>query len=76
MRVKELITLMGGPVKIAKALNIRSQAVSLWIRTNTIPLKRIPSLERYAKDRNLPIRAEDLRPDVDWATLREGQLKI
>ncbi len=74
MKTKDIITLLGGTSKIGKAMGISSQAVSLWIRTDTIPLKRIPSLERLAKDKGLPIRAEDMRSDIDWSALREGSL--
>ena len=75
MKTKDVITLLGGTSKIGKAMGISSQAVSLWIRTNSIPLRRIPSLERLAKQKGLPIRAEDMRPDIDWAALREGSLR-
>ena len=74
MSVKEVITLLGGTVKIAKLLGIKSQAVSLWIRTNSIPLSRISALEKYSKEQNLPLRAEDMAPNYDWAVLREGQV--
>lgn len=74
MKTKDVITLLGGTTKIGKAMGISSQAVSLWIRTNSIPLKRIPALERLAKEKGLPIRAEDMRSDIDWSALREGRL--
>ena len=71
MKTKDIITLLGGTCKIARLLGVKSQAVSLWIRANSIPLKRIPSLEKIAKEKGLPIRAEDMRPDMDWQILRE-----
>lgn len=52
---------------VSQYLGIRSQAVSNWKR---IPLDRVPQLERLAKSMGLEIRAEDMRPDMEWAVFR------
>lgn len=70
MTVKEIIRMLGGPVAIATYLDVRSQAVSLWSIKNRIPAERVPQLERRAKELGLPVRAEHMRPDIDWAVLR------
>lgn len=72
MKTKDIICLFGGSCKVARLLGVKSQAVSIWIRKNSIPLKRIPSLEKIAKEKGLPIRAENMRPDIEWKILREG----
>lgn len=70
MRTDQIIKELGGPVILAKRLGIRSQAVSLWIAKKRIPAERVPQLERFAVEIGSPIRAECMRPDVDWAVLR------
>lgn len=70
MNLRELIHSLGGPAAVGRRLGVRSQAVSLWISHDRIPAERVPSLERLAKELGSPARAEDMRPDVDWAALR------
>lgn len=70
MTVKDIIKAIGGPVVVSRHLGIRSQAVSLWIRANRIPAERVPTLERMCKELGLNVRAEHMRPDVDWGVLR------
>ena len=70
MNVSEIIQKLGGPVSIGRHLGIRSQAISLWIRKNRIPADRVPQLERIARDRGSELRAEHMRPDIDWSVLR------
>lgn len=67
MTAQDIIKALGGPVFVSQNLGIRSQAVSNWKR---IPLERVPHLERLAKSMGLEIRAEDMRPDVEWAVFR------
>jgi DNA-binding transcriptional regulator YdaS (Cro superfamily) len=55
---------------VALRLGIRPQAVSLWIKKDRIPAERVPQLERFASELGLPLRAEQMRKDVDWAALR------
>lgn len=72
MDVREIIQTLGGPAAIARRLEIRSQAVSLWARANRIPLNRVCALERMARELGVHVRAEQMRPDVEWAVLREA----
>lgn len=74
MNVKQIVELMGGSCKLARSLGIKSQAISLWIKNNRIPLKRVPTLTRLAKEKGLPLKPEDLRADIDWDALRGGAL--
>jgi DNA-binding transcriptional regulator YdaS (Cro superfamily) len=70
MTVSEIIKTIGGPVAVSREMGIRSQAVSLWIRSNRIPAERVPALERMCKARGLKVRAEQMRPDIEWSVLR------
>ena len=72
MTAKEIIQALGGPTRVGHRLGIRSQAVSLWGKTDRIPAERVPELELLARELGSPVRAEQMRPDVDWWVLRGG----
>lgn len=70
VEVSEIVRKLGGPVNIGRHLGIRSQAVSLWIRKDRIPAERVPQLERLARELGSDVRAEHMRPDIEWAVIR------
>ena len=70
MDTSQIIRELGGPAHLAKRLGIRPQAISLWVAKKRIPAERVPALERVAVEVGSSIRAESMRPDVDWAALR------
>lgn len=70
MTAKDIIQALGGPAAIAKRLGVRPQAVSIWAMKNRIPADRVPELERIARERGAPVRAEHMRNDIDWSVLR------
>ena len=72
MDLKHLINELGGPAAVGRLFvpPIRGQAVSLWITSGRIPAERVPTLERRARELGLELRAEDMRPDVEWSALR------
>lgn len=70
MTVKPIIDQLGGPAAVGRLFGINGQAVSLWAIKGRIPAERVPALERRARELGLALRAEDMRPDVDWAALR------
>lgn len=70
MTVREIIQTLGGPAAIGRRIGVRGQAVSLWAINDRIPADRVPELERLARELDLPVRAEDMRPDIDWGVLR------
>lgn len=72
MKVAEIVILLGGSGRLAQKLGIKSQSVSQWIRSNRIPVARVPELEKISRKKGLPLRAEDMRPDVDWSAIRTG----
>jgi DNA-binding transcriptional regulator YdaS (Cro superfamily) len=70
MTTSEIISRFGGPVNLANYLGIRSQAVSLWASKDRIPMARVPELVRVSRLLRLGLRAEDMRPDIDWDALK------
>ena len=60
MEIRNIVDLIGGTNKLARSLGIKPQAVSQWIANDSVPLKRVPSLARLAKERGLPLRPEDI----------------
>lgn len=58
----------GGPSRLAENLCVSVQRVSNW-RTRGVPAEHCPAIERATGG---AVRCEDLRPDVDWAYLRNS----
>lgn len=58
------------PSKLASTLGITPVLISQW-RTGIrqVPAERCPAIERAT---NGAVTCEDLRPDVDWAVLRNA----
>jgi hypothetical protein len=70
MNLHGIIRQLGGPAEIGRQLGIRGQAISHWLRKDQVPIDRVPSLLRLAKQKRLRLRADDLRPDIDWAAVK------
>lgn len=54
MEVPALISALGGPAKVARALGITTQAVSNWTATNRVPQEREVAVWRMAAEAGLP----------------------
>ena len=68
--VKHAIDVMGSGAALAKALCVHPSLPSQWLSGHRpIPAERCPAIERAT---NGAVRCEDLRPDVDWAYLRNS----
>lgn len=61
-----IITQLGGPAEVGRALGIRPQAVSLWVRKGRVPLDRVPELLALGAERGIELTAATLRADFDW----------
>lgn len=61
------ISLVGGQSALAKLLGVVPQVVHNWLVRGNVPAEKCPAIERAT---NGAVRCEDLRPDVDWAYLR------
>lgn len=59
----------GGGAALASALGVVPELVSQWkTGARRVPAERCPDIERATGS---AVRCEDLRPDIDWAVLRE-----
>lgn len=65
---KRAIKAAGGAPAVARLFGINPVSVYGWIENDRIPAERCPALERAGKSEVL---CEEMRPDVDWAYLRE-----
>lgn len=61
--------IVGSQVALASALGVSKGAVSQWKDDERrVPAEHCPAIERATRG---AVRCEDLRPDIDWAVLRE-----
>lgn len=65
---KRAVKAAGGAAAVASLFEISTVSVYEWIDKDRIPAERCPGLERAGKS---VVRCEEMRPDVDWAYLRE-----
>jgi DNA-binding transcriptional regulator YdaS (Cro superfamily) len=70
MDLQNIIRRLGGPAAVGRVLGVRSQAVSLWVAKNRVPIDRVPALVALGRALGVDLKPEDLRPDVQWAALR------
>lgn len=66
--IDRAIELAGGLSVVAEACGVSVQAVHKW-RVKRPPADRCPSIERLVSG---AVLCEELRPDVDWAYLRQS----
>jgi len=68
--IHDAISKTGGPSSVAKMLGVSVQAVCFWRDgKRTFPAALCPKFER---ETNGAVRCEELRPDFDWACLRQS----
>ena len=66
--IRLAVQIHGGEAQLAHALGISRQAVHGWVHGDRrIPAERCPQIERLTAGL---VRAEELRPDVEWDVLR------
>lgn len=66
--LKKAIATAGSQSALAGLLRISPQVVHNWLARGNVPADYCPSIERVTGGL---VRCEDLRPDVDWAYLRQ-----
>lgn len=68
--IPEAIRHAGGPAKVARQCGVSVQAVCFWRDGHrTLPAEHCITLEKMS---NGLVRCEDMRPEVDWAYLRNA----
>lgn len=68
--LQKAIDEVGSQSALAKSIGCVPQVVNNWLRRCSVPAERCPSIEKAT---NGAVRCEDLRPDVDWAYLRNSE---
>lgn len=66
MNVQSIITKLGGPANVGRHIGINSQAISIWIAKDVVPLERVDDLLQLAQAIDVPITAKEIRGDFDW----------
>ncbi|OWQ92008.1 hypothetical protein CDN99_06525 [Roseateles aquatilis] len=80
--VKRAIDIVGGGAKLAAAIERSPQFVSQLLKgERNVPAELCPSIERatraaVAAAGGEAVLCEDLRPDVDWAVVRENPIAL
>ena len=64
----------GAVNQLARDLKVSQPVISNWKNKKApIPLERCLSIEKLT---NGVVRCEELRPDIDWAAIRNSQPKV
>jgi len=74
--LEDSIAHLGGVVRLSKVIGVSYQLVQGWRdagRRFATPAEYCPAIERATAGR---VRCEQLRPDVDWAVLRESSGEV
>jgi DNA-binding transcriptional regulator YdaS (Cro superfamily) len=66
--LEHAIEIVGSQTALAKNLGVAQAHVWHWLHSR-VPADRCPAIERATHG---AVRCEDLRPDVDWAVLRNS----
>lgn len=64
--IEKAISGIGSQQILAKECGVSQQTVSLWLNGGKMDVKYIPAIIKATEGK---VRAEDLRPDVDWAVI-------
>nr|DAD65879.1 MAG TPA: Putative antitoxin of bacterial toxin-antitoxin system, YdaS/YdaT [Siphoviridae sp. ctDEW4] len=67
--IEKAISGIGSQQILAKQCGVSQQTVSLWLNGGKMDVKYIPAIIKATEGK---VRAEDLRPDVDWAVIRNS----
>lgn len=63
-KLKEVSKACGGQGKLAELLGIKPPAISYWKKQGSIPAERIPKLLEIAREHDVEVTGNDLRPDI------------
>lgn len=65
----QAINVLGTQKALADAIGVSPKTVWAWLNREAVPAEQCPAIEKAT---NGAVRCEDLRPDVDWAYLRNS----
>lgn len=70
--IEKAAEVLGSQTALADLLHVSKGAVSQWKDPGRrVPAEYCPLIERATRERGSPVLCEELRPDVDWAYLRQ-----
>jgi DNA-binding transcriptional regulator YdaS (Cro superfamily) len=64
--IHRAIRAAGGLTKLASTIGCTKQTVWMWANRRRVPVKHCPKIEAATG-----VQCEDLRPDVNWAYVRQ-----
>jgi uncharacterized protein ydas len=67
--IERAVTICNGQSALARACGTSQAAVGKWLNGGKMDVKYIPAIIKATEGK---VRAEDLRPDVDWAVIRNS----
>lgn len=67
--LERAIEFAGSVSALASAIGCSGTAPHMWRKRGNVPAEYCPQIERATAGK---VRCEDLRPDVDWAVLRNS----
>lgn len=68
--IKKAIEICGRQKSLAEACGVSQQAVNKWVSgKNNMDVKYIPAI---IKATNGEVKPQELRPDVDWETIKQS----
>jgi DNA-binding transcriptional regulator YdaS (Cro superfamily) len=66
--LQRAVAALGSAAALSKALGVSSSMPHMWKLRGRIPAEHCPGIERATRGL---VKCEELRPDIDWAVLRE-----
>ncbi len=68
---------VGSQAALASLLNVTRAAVGQWKdEGRRVPAEHCLVIERETRLRGTPVTCEELRPDMDWAVLRDQSIEV
>lgn len=67
--IKQAVALCNGQSSLARACGVSQTAVLKWICGGKMDVKYIPAI---IKATNGEVKPQELRPDVDWETIKQS----
>jgi DNA-binding transcriptional regulator YdaS (Cro superfamily) len=65
--LNKAIQISGSQSALARKMGIKQGYVGNWLRSGSVPVERCIQIESVTGG---AVRCEELRPDIDWAVLR------
>ena len=67
--IEKAIAILGSQTALAAACGVSQAAVVKWLNGGKMDVRHIPHIIRATGG---AVRPEELRPDVDWVTIKES----